>query len=220
MIKYSFLALTVALFATASVANAQSVFSTFFTDKTMRVDYVHTGGGQELFSLDQVVSDGPWAGSRTRLLDDTNLGPYFFEVIDRRTNQAIYSRGFASLYGEWETTAEPKQGVHRSFHESLRFPWPKRPVQVVLKKRGADGAFHEIWATRVDPSSRFVNAADAPPAGNVWTLLESGPPNEKVDLVILGEGYTAAEIPKFHADARRLVDRLFATDPLDRKSVV
>ena len=101
----------------------------------MRVDYYHTGGGQELFSLDQVVSDGPWAGSRTRLLDDTNLGPYFFEVIDRRTNQAIYSRGFASLYGEWETTAEPKQGIHRSFHESLRFPWPKAPVQVVVKKR-------------------------------------------------------------------------------------
>ncbi len=88
MIKYSFLALTVALFATASVANAQSVFSTFFTEKTMRLDYSIPAAGRELFSLDQVVSDGPWAGSRTRLLDDTNLGPYFFEVIDRRTNQA------------------------------------------------------------------------------------------------------------------------------------
>ncbi len=219
MTKYSFLALTVALFATASVANAQSVFSTFFTEKTMRLDYVHTGGGQELFSLDQVVSDGPWAGSRTRLLDDTNLGPYFFEVIDRRTNQAIYSRGFASLYGEWETTSEPKQGLHRSFHESLRFPWPKAPVQVVVKKRDQANAFVEVWSTTVDPVSRVVTAADAKPPGTVWTVFENGTAATKVDLLILGDGYAEADLPKFHADVKRLTDRLFETEPFrSRKS--
>ena len=43
----------------------------------MRVDYFHTGGaGQEIVALDRVVSDGPWPGSRTRLIDDTNLGKY------------------------------------------------------------------------------------------------------------------------------------------------
>ena len=62
----------------------------------MRVDYFHSGGlGAEILALDQVVSDGSWAGSRTRLLDDLNLGKYRFEVIDRRTNRVIYSRGFA-----------------------------------------------------------------------------------------------------------------------------
>ena len=97
-------------------------FDTYFLNKTMRVDYVHSGGlGQEIFALDQIVSDGPWAGSRTRLLDDLNLGKYRFEVLDRRTNQVLYSRGFASIYGEWETVPESRE-VHRSFHESLRFP--------------------------------------------------------------------------------------------------
>jgi hypothetical protein len=193
-------------------------FDTHFLPRTMRLDYFHTGGlGREIVALDRVVSDGPWAGSLTRPIDDLNLGSYFFEVVDPGTNRVLYSRGFASLYGEWETTDEPKT-VSRTFHESLRFPWPKRPVAVVLKKRGADGLFHEIWATRVDPGSRFVNAADAPPAGKVWTLFENGPPTGKVDLLILGEGYTEAEMPKFHADARRLVDRLFATEPfLGRK---
>ena len=74
-----------------------------------------------------MVSDGPWPGSRTRLIDDTNLDPYLFEAIDRKTNQPIYSHGFASIYGEWETTDEPKQGLHRSFHESIRFPLAERP---------------------------------------------------------------------------------------------
>ena len=205
--------LAAVLLAAASSAGAQTLFAAFFTEKTMRVDYYHTGGGPEVFSLDQVVSDGPWAGSRTRLLDDTNLGPYFFEVIDRKTNQPIYSRGFASIYGELESTDEPKQGLHRSFHESLRFPWPKAPVQVVVKKRDRANAFREVWSTVIDPSSRFVTPAETRPIGKVWTVFENGPAATKVDLLILGDGYSEADLPKFHADVKRLTDQLFATEP-------
>ena len=65
-------------------------FDASFRDKTMRVDYYHSGGpGVEIVALDRVVSDGPWAGSRTRLIDDLNLGKYLFEVIDRTTNRVI-----------------------------------------------------------------------------------------------------------------------------------
>ncbi|MEE8128657.1 MAG: IgA Peptidase M64 [Vicinamibacterales bacterium] len=188
-------------------------FDAYFIDKTMRVDYFHSGGlGSEILSLDQVVSDGAWAGSRTRLVDDLNLGKYLFEVIERRTNRVIYSRGFASIYGEWETTPESRE-VSRTFHESLRFPWPRRPVQVVLNKRDHANSFHELWSTVVDPGSRFVNPTDRDPMGDVWPLLESGPPSEKVDLLVIGEGYTAAEVSKFHDDARRLVDALFEEEP-------
>ena len=196
-----------------------TAFDTYFRDKTMRVDYYHSGGpGVEIVALDRVVSDGPWAGSRTRLVDDLNLGKYLFEVIDRTTNRVIYSRGFASIYGEWETTPEARE-VHRTFHESLRFPWPRQPVQVVLKVRDEENSFHEIWSTVVDPDSRFVNPVDRPPPGEVWALQENGPPSEKVDLLVIGEGYTEAELPKFRADARRLVDALFEEEPfLSRRS--
>ena len=188
-------------------------FDTFFRDKTMRVDYMHSGGlGQEIIGLDQVVSDGSWAGSRTRLVDGLNLGKYLFEVLDRRTNRVLYSRGFASIYGEWETTAESRE-VYRSFHESLRFPWPKAPVQVVLKTRDAENSFHEIWSTVIDPDSRVVNPIDREPMGEVWPLFENGQPSQKVDLLVIGEGYTAVEIPKFHADATRLVNALFEEEP-------
>ena len=136
------LIVAIALLAGAAVPGMQgSAFDNYFTDRTMRVDYVHSGGlGQEIVALDRVVSDGTWPGSRTRLVDDLNLGKYLFEVIDRATNRTIYSRGFASVYGEWETTGEYRK-THRSFSESLRFPWPKSPVQVVLKKRDQDNGF-------------------------------------------------------------------------------
>jgi hypothetical protein len=194
-------------------AQPASEFDRLFDRRTMRVDYFHTGGpGVEIISLDRIVSDGPWAGSVTRRIDDSNLGKYLFEVIDPRTNGVIYSRGFASIFGEWETTLEASR-EHRTFHESLRFPWPREAAQVVLKKRDRSGAFHEIWSVTMDPGSRFVNPAEAPPEGVVWSVFQSGPPTEKVDLVLLGEGYTAAEMDKFHADVERLVDRLFETEP-------
>src|SRR5438445_11986830 len=93
-------------------------FDELFLDKTMRVDYFHTGNkGEKIVALDRVVSDGPWPGSRTYLVDATNLGNYDFEVIDRATNQVIYSRGFASVFGEWQSTDDAKDRAGE-FHES------------------------------------------------------------------------------------------------------
>src|SRR5215218_2422587 len=98
-------------------------------ERTMRVDYFHTGGPRagETFALDRVVNDGSWPGSRTQLVDSTNLGKYLVEVSDAAGAQLLYSRGYASVYGEWESTGEARQ-AHRTFHESVRFPWPASPV--------------------------------------------------------------------------------------------
>jgi hypothetical protein len=197
---------------TRPAAQAPAAPLTF--EKTMRVDYFHTGGPgtAEVLSLDRIVNDGPWAGSRTQLTDPTNLGRYRVEVHDISTGALIYSRGFASVFGEWETTPEARVSA-RTFHESARFPWPAGPVRVSIAKRGADNAFAAIWSTSVDPGSRFVNQAALPPAGRVWNIIEGGDPARKVDLLVLSEGYTEAEMPKFHADAARLVEALFAQEP-------
>ncbi|HKD18855.1 MAG TPA: peptidase M64 N-terminal domain-containing protein, partial [Thermoanaerobaculia bacterium] len=134
-----------------AVSTASALAAT--TPRTMRVDYFHTGNASgEVYSLDRVVLEPlPWPGNPRRPLDDTNLGKYFFEVVDRDSNRVLYSRGFASIFGEWETTDEAKT-LHRTFSESARFPAPAAPVQLVLKKRGANNAFREIWSVGIDPS--------------------------------------------------------------------
>jgi hypothetical protein len=182
--------------------------------QTMRLDYYHTGNAStEMFSVDRVVLEPlPWPGNPAKSIDDTNLGKYYFEVIDRKSNRVIYSRGFASIYGEWETTDEAKT-ANRTFHESLRFPTPEGPVQVVVKKRDARNAFREVWSTLVDPNDKFVDRSRPASPGELIELQKSGEPATRVDLLILGDGYTAAERGKFQADARRLLDRLFATAP-------
>jgi hypothetical protein len=44
-------------------------------------------------------------------------------------------------------------------------------------------------------------------------IQKMGDPATKVDLLLLGDGYTAREMKKFEADARRLIAVLFATSP-------
>jgi hypothetical protein len=185
--------------------------------RTLRVDYVHSGNStQESFALSGLALEGPWPGPADRRVDDSNLGKYLFEVVELKTNRVWYSRGFASVYGEWETTGEAKD-LSRAFGESLRFPEPPGPVQVVLKKRGPRNEFREAWSIVVDPGDPAVERA-APPAGvTVWPVLKSGEPRDKVDLLLLGDGYTAAEMDKWHADARRLAETLFAVSPFKER---
>jgi len=182
--------------------------------KTMRLDYYHTGNEhQETFALDRIVIEPtPWPGNPRKALDDTNLGKYFFEVRERATNRVLYSRGFASIFGEWQDTDEAKQ-ANRAFSESLRFPAPVAPVQVTVMKRDPNNAFREIWSTIIDPADQFIDTSVPPSPGPLMTLQKSGDPAAKVDFLILGDGYTAAELPKFEKDARRLVDILFSTSP-------
>ena len=186
--------------------------------RTFRVDYFHTGNAtEERFSLDRLVLEPlAWPGNPARPVDETNLGKYLFEVRERATNRLLYSRGFASIYGEWETTGEAKE-VHRTFHESLRFPAPEKPVQVLLKKRDARNAFREVWSFTVDPKDMFVDPSAPASPGALLPLLQSGPPTEKVDVLILGDGYTAQERAKFEKDARRLVDILFTFSPFKER---
>jgi hypothetical protein len=187
--------------------------------RTLRLDYFHTGTAQsEQFAKDGLALEGPWPGRMDQTLDDTNLGKYLFLVVDRRTNATVYSRGFASIFGEWETTAEANDAA-RTFHESLRFPEPAGAVQIVVKKRDKLNALREVWTLVVDPKDVAVDRASVLAAARVWAVLRSGEPKDKVDLLLMGDGYTAAELEKWHKDARRLGEILFAEEPFkSRKS--
>src|SRR6185436_14706634 len=134
MLKSTLFALAISCFLFGDLA-----VETNAATSTMRLDYYHTGNAsQEMFSVDRVVVEPlPWPGNPRKDIDETNLGKYLFEVRDRANNRLLYSRGFASIYGEWESTDEAKN-MNRTFSESLRFPAPQAPAQVVLKKRDSN----------------------------------------------------------------------------------
>jgi hypothetical protein len=183
--------------------------------KTLRVDYYHTGTAQaEYFSIDRVVLEPlAWPGNLEKALDGTNLGQYFFEVIDSASSKHIYSRGFCSIFGEWATTAEAMSQA-RTFSESLRFPMPDALVQIVLKKRDAQNKFIEVWRFELDPKDIFIDRSKLQPPSPLIAFQKAGESPHKVDLLVMGDGYAAGEKDKFEKDASRMLEKLFATEPL------
>ena len=188
-------------------------FKNYFENKTMRVDYFHSGtAGEEHFAVDRILNDGAWAGSKTKLTDNLNRGLYFFEVRDAESGAVLYNRGFSSIFGEWQTIPEAEE-QWGTFHESIRFPWPMKPVNIIMKKRDAENKFTQIWEFDIDPASRIVNKAELKPVYKTFDYMVNGPTQEKVDIVILGDGYTAGEMEKYRKDVKRLADALFAVEP-------
>ena len=193
-------------------------FGDYFLDKTMRVDYFHMGNAtEEHLKVDRIVSDGPWHGSKKNLIDPLQYGHYLCE-LHASDGTVLFTYGFATIFGEWQTTGEARKG-YGNFHESLRFPWPKAPVDLVLKKRDAQNKFQPLWRTKIDPKARHVNPTDLVSQYTTHKILDNGPPENKVDLLILGDGYTAGQMEKFHGDAARLTDALFRESPFrERKA--
>lgn len=72
--------------------------------------------------------------------------------------------------------------------------------------------FHDLWHTVIDPTGKLIDKTPLP-AGDVTSLLDSGPIDEKIDLTILGDGYTERERGKFIEDAKRAMGYLFSTAP-------
>jgi len=206
----SWVGLWVALLTVPTVAGT---FEQWSTGRTLRVDYVHTGTAtEEHFALERLRIEGEWPGSRTQTIDTTNRGKYLIELVDLATQRVLYTRGFSSIYGEWETTGEARREIWRALPEALRVPEPRRTAQVRLRKRQTDQSFREVWELIVDPSSRFVDRA--PAASADWSVLvDNGPVAIKADLAILGDGYRADQKEKFLADARRASNALFAEEP-------
>ena len=213
--KYFLNSLLVFLFLCAG-AKAQPVnFSEFFNDETMRVDYYHIGdAATELVTMDHVYRYGVWAGSRNKLIDNFNNGAYYYKVYDAASGKLIFSRGFDSYFKEYQTSGEAAAGIKRTFHESAIIPFPKNKIRFALEKRDKLNNLNRVFSTEIDPADLYI-VKDPIKDRSVKIVKShlSGDPHSKLDVVILGDGYTSQEEFKFIKDLKRYTDLLIAQEP-------
>jgi hypothetical protein len=186
---------------------------------TVRLDYTHSGNAlSEQYAIERVLIEPlPWPGNLSKPFDNTNRGNNRLEVADARTGDLLYSRDFSTVFGEWKTTEEANK-LSRGFHESVRFPQPDRPVRVRILKRDERNEFSVAWSVEVDTRAQEVVRSQPPAPAKPIPIKVSGPSPEKVDLLILGDGYTQQDMKKFEADARRLSAHLFAVSPFKERA--
>jgi hypothetical protein len=197
-----------------SAAGAQDQFSTSFADSTLRIDYYHVGSKTEEFiTLDRMYRQGAWAGSTRRLLDPFSLGRYAVHVIDSASGRLLFSRTFDSYFGEYRTSEPAKKGIRRTYHESVLVPFPRRPVTVEIRKRDRRNVYTQLFAFGVDPADYHIITESPSRRDSVYALQVTGPSHEKVDILIVGEGYTAEERGKFESDLKKYEEVFFSWEP-------
>jgi hypothetical protein len=204
------ISLLIVLFA--QLILAQVKFEDYFNEKTLRLDFYQTGDRTtEIISFDKLIEEPIWSGSKSNLIDLFEYGNYMLKVLDAETNSLIYSRGFSTLYQEWQSTEEAKH-VQRSMSGSIVFPFPKNKVIVQILKRDRKNNFEKKFEYPVDPKSYFIIRETAKPYPN-FKVHYSGDHFKKLDIVLLPEGYSINEMEKFTEDCMRFSGYLFEYSP-------
>ncbi len=192
--------------------SSQINFDTFFIDKSFRFDYNIGGNSEETSIFYNKMKEEPfWGGSKVNLIDTFNFGDFRIRILDAETDKLIYSRGYSTLYYEWIDTDEAKN-TSRSFYESIIFPFPKNEVLLKIDIRTKNNSFNTLFETKIDPNSISI-IKDKQEKYETQKLHFSGNHNQKLDIVIIPDGYTKEEIDKFHSDSERFMDYFFEVEP-------
>ena len=237
MKKRLFLLTFIALAALAATAQQ---FEDFFDGRTLRLDYVFAGNhdAQQIY-LEQMYVTTQWAGRKARLADVPLKGNGQIQVKDHATSQVLFVHTFSTLFQEWLATEEATK-VNRAFETSYNVPMPKQPVDItvsltdfhgkvvasmthtvdpadiLIRQIGSNGIpYHYVWKGKTLPVNQ--KSADQPGKRDYNPTEGSldGAPDvtECIDLAIVAEGYSHAQMGKFYSDCQRAVDALFAREP-------
>jgi len=193
-------------------------FDKYFNDRVLRFDFMLAGNDQKTVVYPVGMKEEPfWAGSKRNLIDPFNYGNFKYEIFDLSDNILIYSRGFCTLFQEWQTTAEAKI-MERSFYEVATMPFPKNRIRFVLSIRERTGLFSTLYDTIIDPDNYFI-IKEKPVNVGVTKINFTGEPANCVDIAFIAEGYKKEEMGKFIEDARKMAEVLFTDTPFsDYKS--
>ena len=209
------LILTLLLALAPVTLNAE--FRDHFRDSTLRIDYLHSGDYQkEKFQRIAFIEESRWAGSKTVMLDPFDYGYYKIEMVDMQSQELLYTRSYASLFREWQRTEDAKTG-YRIFYESVNAPMPIRPVRIDFFSRTGTNDWIKKYSVDFMPDETELIRNEHMRYRRV-PVHHSGNPKEKLDIVILPEGYTRGEWEKLRQDFIRFKDYLFQASPFKENS--
>lgn len=208
--KYFFLNITL-LFLTVFVS-AQN-FDDYFIDRTLRIDYTFSGDSKEQqVSLNQLNQLPQWAGRRQNLSELLLKGNGQIKVTDVNSGTCIYMDAFSTLFQEWLTLDEAKT-IQKSFENSFLIPYPKNKIEVEISLKERDGSYTPAIKHIIDPNDILIKKKGFKYVPPYNFIHQGGPVDKCVNVVIVGEGYTAEEMNKFREHAKTTCDAMFEHNP-------
>lgn len=187
-------------------------FEDYFTDKTLRIDYIFSGteDSQDI-ALDQLYQLPNWSGRKNNLDHVFLSGNGQISMTDIKSGKVIYKDAFSSLFQEWQTTDEAKH-VKRSFENTYLVPFPKDKVEIEVSFRDKTGNYKTHIKHTVAPDDiliKKIGLANIP----LYSYTHKSHEKKAINVVILAEGYTAEEMPAFRKQAKIATAQILAHSP-------
>lgn len=198
--------------AACVMSMAAADFNENFCDSTLRVDYIFGGGpgGVKIMLNGQSKQNG-WAGRRARLDKVPVAGNGTVLVTDPATGDTLYCNSFSSLFQEWICTPEANE-KDMAFENSFLMPLPKKEADVTVSLRNNRHEEISKLTHRYRPNDELVALRGQNPVPHKY-IYKGGDPKEAIDIAILAEGYTEAEMDTFLVRAKTIADEILSYEP-------
>ena len=188
-------------------------FDEYFTDKTLRVDYLFTGNtSHQAICVDELSALPRWAGRRHHLAELPLEGNGQITMRDAASDSVIYRTSFSSLFLEWLETDEART-VDRGFENTFLLPYPRRKAVVEITLLDPHHQVRTRLTHPVNPEDILIHEKGHTHITPHRYLLQSGPADRCIDVAILAEGYTDEEMDTFYQDAKVACESLFGHEP-------
>lgn len=181
-------------------------------EKTLRVDYIFSGTARsQTISLDELSCYDGWAGRRVNTDSVAVRGNGRILLTDASTGKVLYCQSFSTLFQEWQTTEEATR-VSRAFENVFLLPMPLDKAYIYIELYDVKGNVASSLRHIVDPCDVLIRQVKPVPPPHEY-ILRSGGMEDKIDVAIVAEGYTAGESQLFYEDARKAVEAILSHEP-------
>ena len=192
--------------------HASDVFADFFERGAVRYDFELVGNFEQFEVIHkQTKFLSTWGGNPNYLIEELNYGAFRYEVFSLKSNMLIFKKHMSMLAFEWQTTDKATLKKN-TFYQAVFFPRPIDDVKLVFQTRDELNNWHTIFEDTIVVSDYFI-LSENEMEQNIDTIIYNGESAEKIDLLILSEGYTVGEMEKFILDSKRLSAYLFSIEP-------
>lgn len=193
-------------------------FDKHFSDTTLRIDYIFSGKkGSPSVSVDGLEYQPGWAGRRHNLDFVPFEGNLQVVVKDSASGDTIYVNSYSSLFQEWLHT--PEAELHQvSMENTFLVPAPRHEADITVTLLDNRREPMAVTTHHVKPDDILIRRPDTSAPVAHRYIHRSGAPDKKIDVAILAEGYTTAEMDSFYMHAEKAVASILSHEPFKSRA--
>lgn len=192
-------------------------------DRTLRLDCIFSGDSRSAsISVSKMHSINGWAGRRVNMDRALLEGNGRITLLGGESGDTLYVNTFSTLFQEWQSTEEATRCA-KAFENVFLVPMPKEKAVVRIELFDSRKKVSASLDYPVDPDDILIRPFTGNPLPHEY-IFRSGDSSEKIDIAIIGEGYTADEKDLFMEDARKAAESIWSHEPFssmkDRFNIV